>query len=163
MITLIWAMTENNVIGYQNRVPWYIKEDLLHFKNYTLNKTVVMGRVTFESLNCVPLKNRKNIVVSHNVDLKDKYRDVVFINDFYTFLKDNNDSEEEIVVIGGAQIYEIALPYASRLVISIIKHKNYGDVYFPKFSLDKFYLSEKKSYSEFNVLYYNREKKLDEK
>ncbi|MCF7923862.1 MAG: dihydrofolate reductase [Candidatus Izimaplasma sp.] len=135
MISLILAMDPNGLIGKNNDLPWNYPEDLKYFKRITLNKTVLMGRITFKSiLNRLkkPLPNRKNIVITKS-DFN--YQDVKIINDLDAFLKKERD--EEIIVIGGKSIYEQSFKYADKLYITHIKKEYKGDTYI-KIDLSKF-------------------------
>ena len=119
MISLIWAMDKNNLIGIDNDLSWHYSEDLKYFKEKTTDKKVIMGENTFYSiLNRIgkPLPHRKNIVAT--LDTNFKRDDVEVTYDLIKFLKDNQDTEEEIFVIGGKQIYALSLPYAKRLYIT---------------------------------------------
>ncbi len=140
MISLIFAIDENNLIGKNNDLPWHFKEDLEYFKKTTLNHTVLMGRKTFESIvNRLnkPLPKRKNVVASkHGFS----YPDVMVIHDLKTYLE--NIDEEEVFVIGGKSIYEVAFPYAKKLYITFIKGKYEGDTYL-NFDLSDFELVSK--------------------
>ena len=155
MISIIVAIANNNVIGKNNQLPWYYKNDLKHFKDITTNHTVVMGRNTFDSIilrNSKPLPNRKNVVVTRNVDFK--YPDVVVINDFLEYLKENH--KEEIFIIGGNQIYKESLPYANRLYITHIKKDHEGDIYFPEYEKEDFELIKKNDAGELSFCVYER-------
>ncbi|MFA7075373.1 MAG: dihydrofolate reductase [Candidatus Izemoplasmatales bacterium] len=127
MISMIFAMDPTGLIGKNNDLPWNYPEDLQYFKYITLNKTVLMGVTTFESIISrlnKPLPNRKSIVAS----LEDfSYPGVEVINDLDNFLKKPHN--EEIFVIGGKTIYELALPYADKLYITHIKKVYEGDTY----------------------------------
>jgi len=120
-------MDPTGLIGKNNDLPWNYPEDLQYFKYITLNKTVLMGVTTFESIISrlnKPLPNRKSIVAS----LEDfSYPGVEVINDLDNFLKKPHN--EEIFVIGGKTIYELALPYADKLYITHIKKVYEGDTY----------------------------------
>ena len=136
MISLIFAIDKNNLIGKGNDLPWYYPEDLKYFKEVTMNKTVVMGSKTFKSIYDrigKPLPNRNNVVLSRNLNLH--YDDVLVINDLFEYL---NKQNEEIFVIGGKQVYELTLPIADRLYITHINKSYEGDVYFPEIPYDKF-------------------------
>lgn len=127
MISMIFAMDPTGLIGKNNDLPWNYPEDLQYFKYITLNKTVLMGVTTFESIVSrlnKPLPNRKSIVASLD---NFSYPGVEVINDLISFLKAPHN--EEIFVIGGKTIYEIALPYADRLYITHIKKVYEGDTY----------------------------------
>jgi dihydrofolate reductase len=127
MISMIFAIDPTGLIGKNNDLPWNYPEDLQYFKYVTLNKTVLMGVTTFESIVTrlnKPLPNRKSIVASLN-DFS--YPGVEVISDLIGFLK--KPHEEEIFVIGGKTIYELAFPYADRLYITHIKKVYEGDTY----------------------------------
>lgn len=130
MIQLIWAMTEDGVIGKNNRIPWHIKEDLLYYKRLTAGKTVLMGESTYFSLKGYyknrPLPYGKIWVASLNSNLK--LEDAELVTDVIPFLE---QTTEEVWVVGGATIYQLALPYADRLYISYILKNYEGDTYFP--------------------------------
>jgi len=147
MITLIVAMDPHNGIGIDGKLPWQIKEDLKLFKERTLNHKVVMGRKTFESIG-KPLPNRENIVVTRNQFLSNiEY--VRIIHDLESFLSENEKTNEEIFIIGGAEIYQIALPYAKRLAISHINKSYNCDTFFPMFNSNKYKEIESIKFDEF--------------
>src|ERR1051325_10089431 len=99
MLSLIAAVANNNVIGSKNQLPWYLPEDLKHFKQITSNHTVIMGRKTYDSIvNRLghPLPNRKNIVISRNKDMQ-ALPEVIVFNDIEEALK-SCASEAEVFV-----------------------------------------------------------------
>ena len=120
MIHLIWAMTKNHVIGLQNKMPWHIKEDLIYYKEHTAGKTVVMGENTYYSLKgyykSKPLPYGKIYVASLNENLI--LEDAIVISDVIQLFK---TTREDLWVVGGATIYQLALPYADALYISWVK------------------------------------------
>ena len=129
MLSIIVAIAKNNVIGKDNKLIWHLPDDLKHFKNLTLNHTIIMGRKTFESLGRV-LPKRKHIVFSKNKDffIDDENVEVVHnISEIQQFI----DSEDEVFVIGGAKIYELLMPYAKKMYITKINHLFDGDTFFP--------------------------------
>jgi len=138
MINLIWAMDENWLVGDNDKLPWHIPKDLAHFKKITNNKTVLMGDLTYKSMKGY-YKNKpfpfKKVYVANLLD--EKYEDATLVKDVISFLKDYN---EEIFVIGGPTIYKLALPYANKLYVTFVLNRYKGNVYFPKFDLDKFKL-----------------------
>lgn len=143
MINLIWAMTKNQVIGKNNQIPWHIKEDLIYYKEHTAGKIVVMGENTYYSLKGYyktrPLPYGKIYVASLDETLK--LEDAIIVSDVEELLA---NTKEELWVVGGATIYQLALPYADRLYISWIKKEYEGDTYFPEIDFTKF----KKSYQK---------------
>ncbi|MCI9654079.1 MAG: dihydrofolate reductase [Acholeplasmatales bacterium] len=143
MIHLIWAMTKNHVIGLQNKMPWHIKEDLIYYKEHTAGKTVVMGENTYYSLKgyykTKPLPYGKIYVASLNENLI--LEDAIVISDVIQLFK---TTREDLWVVGGATIYQLALPYADTLYISWVKKEYEGDTYFPEIDFTKFRNSYKK-------------------
>ena len=130
MLSIIVAVAENNVIGKDNQLIWYLTEDLKRFKQLTTGHTIIMGRKTFESLGRV-LPNRKHIVLCKNNRLEIQDENVQVISDI-KLLDQYIQAEEENFVIGGASIYELLMPYVNKMYITKI-HQNFeGDVYFPK-------------------------------
>lgn len=133
MISLIFAMDRNRVIGKNNCMPWRIPEDLAYFKKKTLGSTVVMGRKTFESIG-KPLKGRKNIILTRNKEYtKDGCQTVTSIEKVMEEIGDG----EETFIIGGAEIYSMFLPYAEKLYITYIDHEFEGDTYFPEIDCEE--------------------------
>lgn len=153
MISLIFACDPNHLIGRNNDLPWNYSEDLKYFKEKTLNKTVLMGEQTFYSILSKlgkPLPKR-NIVVASLEDFS--YPGVTVTRDLLAFLKE--EREEEIFVIGGKTIYELAFPYADRLYITHIKKVHEGNVYL-NFSLDDFQLIKEEVLPELTFAIYER-------
>jgi dihydrofolate reductase len=115
-VGLIWAQSTSGIIGRENGIPWRLPEDQARFKELTLGHTVVMGRLTWESLPAKvrPLPGRKNVVITRQTDFMADGADVVGrLEDALT--------EDEIWVIGGEQIYGLALPLASRCEVTEIQ------------------------------------------
>ena len=128
-ITIIVAASENLAIGDKNGLPWHISEDLRHFKEITINHSVIMGRKTFESIG-KPLKDRRNIVISRDKTLKIEGVEVVnSLDDAIFRTKDQN----EIFIIGGEQIYKMAMPFATNMHITKVYTNIKGDAFFPAF------------------------------
>ena len=137
MITCIVAMDEQGGIGLNGSLPWHIKEDLIHFKNMTLQHTILMGKKTFLSIGKA-LPKRRNLVVTHHPELLKDERDVEVVEDLEAYFKQNVDTEEMIYVIGGANVYAQALPYAKYLAISHIKGTFLCDTFFPHFDAKQY-------------------------
>ena len=156
-ITVIVAVSENLVIGYKNALPWHISEDLKNFKKITTNHSVVMGRKTFESIG-KPLKDRRNIVISRDKALKITGVEVVnSLDDAICLTKDEN----EIFIIGGEQIYKMAMPIATNLHITKVYCTVEGDAFFPAFDLRDWKIltqNDKKTNEElkFSFIHYER-------
>lgn len=157
IISLIAALGENRVIGNKNRIPWHIKDDLLHFKSLTLHHTVIMGRTTFDSLmgyykkSGRPLPDRRHVIVSrdthYTVDLPQCF--VVHSVDealqiavekeglamaTVAVAKGGPEREGEVFVSGGASIFKQTIEKADRLHLTIVHGEFEGDTYFPDYS-----------------------------
>ena len=130
MLSIIVAVAKNNVIGKDNKLIWHLPEDLKRFKRLTTGHTIIMGRKTFESLGRV-LPNRKHIVLCNDAEMNIDDENVEVIDSIDKIEKYEN-SEEENFVIGGASIYKLLLPKASKLYITKINQEFDGDVYFPE-------------------------------
>ena len=129
-IAMIAAMAANRVIGDGNKMPWHLPADLRHFKKLTLGKPVIMGRKTFESIGNKPLPMRVNIVVTRDANFR--AAGVVVAHDLQQALKlAEPHAAEEIMIMGGASIYEQALPIADRLYLTFIQLNVPGDAHFP--------------------------------
>ena len=127
MIKMILAVDKNNLIGRKNALPWHYKEDLEYFKKITLNKTVVMGENTFNSiieLNKKPLPNRKNVVATFNHAFH--YDGVEAVYDLESYLK---NVKEDVFLIGGKTIYEKFVNFVEEIYLTYIDHEHEGDVY----------------------------------
>lgn len=132
-LALIAARARNGVIGLDNRMPWHLPEDLAYFKRVTLGKPVVMGRKTFESIGR-PLPGRLNIVVTRNPDWQAVGVQVAHSLDAALALA-AAAAPEEIMLIGGAELYRQALPQADVLYLTEIDAEFAGDAFFPEVDL----------------------------
>ena len=143
-ISLIVAMDKNNLIGSSNQIPWHIPGELKRFREITMGSPVIMGRKTHESIG-KPLDGRVNIVLTKNQNLRfDGVQCYSKLEDIFNSLK----NEEEIFVIGGSQIYEITLPLANRLYITMINEEYSGDTWFPKIDFSEWKIIEMKRIKE---------------
>jgi dihydrofolate reductase len=132
-LSLIAAVAENGVIGVGDRMPWRLSSDLKRFKSITMGKPVIMGRKTFETIG-KPLAGRLNIVVSRNSDFARE--GVLVASSFEAALTEGEEkarasAEEEIMVIGGGEIYRSAIDRADRLYITHVEASPEGDTHFP--------------------------------
>ena len=135
-ICLIVAQGLNRVIGHNNEMPWHIPEDLQYFKRTTLGKPVIMGRKTFESIGR-PLPQRPNIVITRQQDWQAEGVEVAHSIDQAIEMAKELGDFEEIMVIGGAEIYRQSLPMADRLYITQVQAAFEGDAFFPEYTLDE--------------------------
>ncbi len=129
MISIIAALGKNRVLGKDNELLWRIPDDLKRFKELTTGHPIIMGSKTYESIG-KPLPNRTNIVLTKDSDYEAPGTIVVHSLE-EAFEKAEN---EEIFVIGGGQIYALALPYADKLYLTLIDDKKEGDTFFPDYS-----------------------------
>ncbi|WP_425203805.1 dihydrofolate reductase [Priestia megaterium] len=137
-ISLIVAADENNSIGYQNKLLCNLKGDLKYFKDKTKNQTIIMGRNTYESIG-KPLPHRTNIVLTSDVHY-DLHEEVYVYNSLSELMKDYSEAEndEEVFVIGGANVYEQFLPLADTIYLTRIHHAfDNADTFFPKMNMDE--------------------------
>jgi dihydrofolate reductase len=139
-IILVAAIAEDNAIGLNNDLLWKLPEDLAHFKRLTIGKTIVMGRKTFESVGR-PLKNRKNVVITRNSGWSHEGVEV------YSSLKEALESieEQEIMIVGGAEIYKQSIAHAHRLEITLV-HAEFpmADTHFPVIEWKDWEITEQK-------------------
>lgn len=159
-ITLIAAIGKNRELGYKNDLIWSIPEDLKFFRENTIGKHIVMGMNTLNSLPKL-LPNRKHIVLTRkNVKLDDSILVFHSIDELLSYIE---SLDEEVMVIGGAQIYSQMIDYASKMLLTEIDDGSMADVYFPEFSLDDWdrELLSKHSYSDidYNHVMYRRKVK----
>ena len=139
MLNIIVACTDKeNVIGKDNKLPWNLPEDLQHFKEITMGKTIVMGRKTFESLPKV-LPGRHHIVLPRNRKYKVNNPNVeVVTGNINNIFKKMKYSEDEYFIIGGAEIYKIGIKFADKIYLTRIYEHIEGDAYFPTIN-DKYW------------------------
>ena len=126
ILTLIVATDSAGGIGIRNTLPWKLPQDLAHFKRTTTGHPILMGRKTFESIGR-PLPNRRNIVITRNPTWQHDGVDMVNSLDAALLLTD----AQEVFVIGGAEIYALALPMADRLIVTEIAQRFDCDAFFP--------------------------------
>ena len=142
IVSAIAAMSANRVIGRNNDLPWSLPADMKYFMRTTKGHHVIMGRKTFESMG-VPLKNRTNIVITR--DMFYAASGIIVAHSLHEALNiAHKADEEETFVIGGAEIYKLALPILDKIYLTeidlIVKD---GDAFFPKFDLNDWTLTSK--------------------
>ncbi|TNG93800.1 type 3 dihydrofolate reductase [Pasteurellaceae bacterium USgator11] len=136
-ISLIVAFTQNRVIGRDNQMPWHLPRDLAWFKRNTLNKPVIMGRKTFESIGR-PLPNRTNIVLSRQPFV---YDGVQWADSLQTALG-LCETADEVMIIGGGELFKQSLPLADKLYLTEIQTALDGDTFFPTLDLNDWNIVE---------------------
>jgi dihydrofolate reductase len=145
-ISLIAAMAQNRVIGRDNQLPWRLSADLQHFKALTLGKPIIMGRKTWESLGR-PLPGRTNIVITRDIGYQAE--GCVVVHSVEQALEVAAGSDE-VMVIGGANLYRQLLDRADRLYLTLVKADIEGDAWFPEFDPTQWRETERESHSRDN-------------
>lgn len=134
-LSLMVAKASNRVIGRNNKLPWYLPNDLKYFKQVTFGKPVIMGRKTWDSLG-KPLPGRTNIVITRQPDFQAEGAKVVATLEEAVTMAENVafiEGQDEAVVMGGAEIYALALPKADRLYLTEVHAEVDGDTWFPEY------------------------------
>lgn len=133
IVSIIVAIDENKGIGKNNQLLWHLPNDLKFFKKTTSGHTVIMGRKTFDSIG-KPLPNRRNIVISRNKDLKIEGAEVYnSIDEALTTCQ----QEQEVFIVGGAEIYKQALPLTNKFYITKVHHEFDADTFFNNLNLNE--------------------------
>lgn len=168
ILSIVVAMTNQNIIGAKNSLPWYLPEDLKKFRKITTGHAMIMGRKTFESLPKV-LPEREHYVITRNSDYKktnDRARqsEHVFvvsdpasaIKQIEERLKTKGDIPDEVFIIGGGQIFSQMMPFTSKMYITLVKQNIKGDTFFPEFNNSKWKETEREIFDEFDFLVYEK-------
>lgn len=140
IISMIAAIDENRGIGFQGKIPWHIKEDLLRFKNLTIGKTIIIGRKTYESLigyyqrSGRMMPKRKTIIITRQklVSIPDGFWICHSIEEALDLAK--KIEKEEVFISGGAEIFAQGIKYAEKLYLTIVKGVFQADTFFPDYS-----------------------------
>ena len=132
-VSMIVAASANNVIGVDGGLPWRLSEDLRRFKKITMGKTMIMGRLTFESIG-EALPGRRSIVITRQANYEAEGCDVVTTMDAALELASDAD---EVMIIGGGKVYEQLLPMTDRIYLTRVHAEINGDTFFPKISEDE--------------------------
>ena len=149
MISIIAAIGKNNELGKDNNLIWHIKGDLAHFKELTMHKKIVMGASTYKSLP-KKLEGREYIILSKSLS---NIPDAVVYQSFDDLLAYLNTLDEEVMIIGGASIYKLFLPYAEVLYLTEIEEESNADVYFPEFDKKDFTKTLSEEHVDDNIKY----------
>lgn len=128
-ISMIWAMSAHDVIGKDNDMPWHLPRDFAYFKAQTLGKRMLMGRKTWESLGGKPLKGRTSIVITRDTGFAPEGAEV--IHSLEEALAEGR-KDDELMIIGGAEVYRMMLPFADKLLVTRIEEEFEGDTRFPE-------------------------------
>ena len=146
MLSIIVAKAKNNIIGKENKLIWHIPDDLKRFKELTTGHNIIMGRKTFESLGRV-LPNRKHIIFSQNPDFKVNDENVEIVHSMLQIQEYIEDKEEHFV-IGGAMIYNLLMPYVTKMYVTQIDKEFEGEAFFPRIDENTWEVVEKSEVME---------------
>jgi dihydrofolate reductase len=155
-ITLVVAASDNNVIGKDNQLLWHLPKDMRFFKNTTWGLPIVMGRKTFESLGSKVLPGRLNLILSNQKNIKTNGATLLHTLQDAVNLAAKQDYKQ-LMVIGGGQIYELALPLAHTIMLTRVHTTIEGDAFFPALNEDwvkkesTFYNSDEKHSYSFDI------------
>jgi dihydrofolate reductase len=140
MITLIAAAAENNALGKNNEMIWHLPDDFKRFKKLTSGHTIILGRKTYESLNG-PLPNRKHIIITRQEDYVNQVDSscCIVVDSIEAAIAKTN-TEDENFVIGGGEIYKLALPLADKIELTRVHVTFEAEAFFPEFSMDNWNL-----------------------
>ncbi len=153
---IISALSIDNVIGIDNKIPWSNKEELRYFKETTLNHAVLMGRKTYDSIG-EPLQKRINLIVSREIKSDRNENNLFYFPSINKAIKYAEYLDvEKLFIIGGSKIYSQMINEVDELLISRIPNEIAGDKYFPKINNDVWELSEIKRHNSFSVEKYKR-------
>lgn len=162
MISAICAIAKNNVIGRDNKLLWHISDDLKRFKAITMNKTIIMGRKTFESLPGI-LPGRTHIVITRDKEFNPNDERVKVIHNIDEIIKEYRDNSTEVLIIGGGEIYKQFLPYCDKLYLTKVLKDFEGDTKFPEIDMMDWFIDfesdikfDEKSNLEFQYIDLNR-------
>jgi len=152
IVTIVVAISENNAIGKNNQLLWYLPADLKHFKNITTGHTVIMGRKTYDSVG-KPLPNRRNIIITRQNITIEGCEVVKSIEDALVL----SAGEEEVFIVGGAEIYKQSIHLTNRIYLTVVHQKFDADSFFPEINYDEWRETEREDHQpdEKNKLRYS--------
>lgn len=150
-IIIVAAYARNRVIGNNNELVWHLPRDFKHFKDLTIGHPIIMGRKTFDSLG-KPLPKRTSIIITRDEHYQQE--GCIVVHSLEEAIEEASSIDEQIFIIGGAEIYRQALPLAHKMYLTEVKASPEGDAYFPQFSTDQwqetarhpYYKDEKNEY-----------------
>lgn len=154
-VNIIAAMSPNGAIGYKGAIPWHVAEDLAHFKAVTFGHTVVMGSKTYFSLPNGALPGRRNIVLSRKLDSINGCEVCHSLPEALSRCK----VDGEVFIIGGASVYEEALPIADKLYLTLISSNPlHADTFFPRMDLQDWEETKKEKHDGFSFIEFVRKR-----
>lgn len=141
IVTIVVAISENNAIGKNNQLLWYLPADLKHFKNITTGHTVIMGRKTYDSVG-KPLPNRRNIIITRRDITIEGCQVARSIEEALAL----SNSEQEVFIVGGAEIYKQSIHLTDRIYLTIVHQKFDADSFFPEINYDQWRETEREDH-----------------
>ncbi len=157
IVSHLVAVSHNNVIGVDNDLPWKLKSDLSHFKDYTLNKSIIMGRKTFESIGR-PLPSRNNIIISRTIQEIPGAHVCSDLETAIQIVEEKNileNRENEIVIIGGGYLFRETIQSFNKLVVTRVDCEIEGDIFYPDIDLSSWKLIKSASFKKDSENDYN--------
>jgi dihydrofolate reductase len=152
-LTFVAAVARNGVIGRAGGLPWALPEDRAHFERVTAGHAVIMGRRTWDETGA-PLAGRRNIVISRTGTVRGEGREVVATLD--EAIARARESDPEPIVIGGGEIFRIAMPYATRMILTELDFDAEGDTRFPNFDPREWSVVERRRGDRATYVRYDR-------
>ncbi len=156
-VIIIVAVAKNNVIGRDNTLPWHLPSDLKHFKKTTMGYPLIMGRKTYDSIGR-PLPGRDNVVLTRDPDLE--LPGCIVVHSMEEAIA-HCRNEEKVFIIGGADIFRLAMPLTDTIIYTALQRDVEGDVYLDPIDTDTFEIVESKEYDEeepYQIIRYERRK-----
>jgi len=141
IISAVVAIAENNAIGKNNQLLWRLPNDLKHFKAITSGHTVIMGRKTYDSVG-KPLPNRRNIVITRQNISIEGCEVVASVAEALALCR----AEQEVFIVGGAEIYQLAMPLTDRIYLTIVHQAFDADAYFPQLDITEWAETEREEH-----------------
>jgi dihydrofolate reductase len=155
---IIAAISKNNVIGLDGKLPWHSKEESQHFKQTTMGFPVIMGRKSWEAI-AEPLKGRLNVVVTRNQNFSTQFHEVINFQSLQlAFSYFNTSIYDKVFIIGGGEIFSEAIDKVDSLIISEMNLECEGDTFFPEIDGTKWILDSNELFTDFTVHHYIRRK-----
>ncbi|GAP00419.1 dihydrofolate reductase [Fructobacillus ficulneus] len=149
-IRMVWAEDDQHAIGKDGDLPWHIPADLKHFKNETINTTMVMGRSTWDSIGR-PLPGRKTVVLTRNLDFDPGFDEVTVVHslaDLKALIEDQVQAGKPVSIAGGAQVFNALMPIATELSVTKVAGEYAGDTFVDPIDLDIFTLVNQESHTD---------------
>jgi dihydrofolate reductase len=140
-VSIIVAIARNHAIGKNNKLLWHLPNDLKHFKDVTTGHTVIMGRKTYDSVG-KPLPKRRNIIVTRQAISIEGCEVVNSVDAALALCK----NEQDVFIVGGAEIYKQSLPLTDRIYLTIIDHDFDGDTFFPELNNEEWKETERENF-----------------